>query len=76
MRANKFLKKMLQMKMQRIMIKYKGISDSFTTIKQNTPIKTAREFINNYLNRDKIYGDLLEAISRAEPEIENLKEQN
>jgi hypothetical protein len=55
---------MLHSKMEGLMDHYKEVRDSFTKIKQHTSIKTADEFISNYLNKDLNYGELLEKISR------------
>ena len=51
------------------MEKYREVRDSFTTIKQHTTIKTADQFVLNYLNKDLNYGELLEKISKIEPRI-------
>jgi len=46
------------------MEQYKEARTSFTKIKQHTTIKTADQFVLNYLNKDLNYGELLEKISR------------
>jgi len=46
------------------MEQYKEVRTSFTKIKQHTTIKTADQFVLNYLNKDLNYGELLEKISR------------
>ncbi len=51
------------------MKKYLTINQSFATIKQNTTVKTADQFIYKFLNKDSIYGELLESIANAEPKI-------
>lgn len=60
---------MLHSKMENLMEKYREVRDSFTTIKQHTTIKTADQFVLNYLNKDLNYGELLEKISKIEPRI-------
>jgi regulator of replication initiation timing len=66
---------MLHFKMEALMKKYQSVREAFTTIKQETNVREADRFVRNYLNKDQIYGDLLESISTREPKIEELKDE-
>jgi hypothetical protein len=56
------------------MKKYSQASSSFSQIKSNTTVKAVDEFVYKFLNKNEIYGNLLESISKLEPKIETLKE--
>lgn len=75
MLAQKLVKKLLFAKMNALMASFAEINDAFTNIKQNTSIKTTEQFLEHYLFKDKIYGELLESIAKAEPKIDKLKQE-
>lgn len=62
--SNKLVKKILHCKMESLMKQYKEVSDSFNQIKSNTTVRTAEEFVQKYLTKNVIYGQLSESISK------------
>jgi hypothetical protein len=69
------VKRLLHSKMESIMGKYADISSAFSQIKSNTSVKSVDQFIIRFLNKNQIYGELLDSISKLEPKIDLLEEE-
>ena len=73
--ANIFLKRMLKVKMERLMVEHSKVELAFHHMKQETSLRDANELIDRFLNKEQYYGQLLESISEKEERLEALKEE-
>jgi uncharacterized protein YydD (DUF2326 family) len=60
---------MLRDKMNKLMERYREVETSYNTIRKETRVQSIKEFIDDYLNKEQRYGDLLESINKAEQRI-------
>lgn len=65
---------MLRDKMNKLMERYREVETSYNTIRKETRVQSIKEFIDDYLNKEQRYGDLLESINKAEQRIAEEKE--
>jgi hypothetical protein len=70
-----FVKEMLRTKMRKIINEYKDVELAFEAVRKATKIQTTTDFINEFLNKEYKYGQLLGSIEKAEERINVEKEQ-
>lgn len=69
LQTHRLLKAMLHSRMERLMQQYHPINSAFAQVKQHTSVRTVDEFVVKFLKKDELYGELLQKIATAEPQI-------